>query len=183
MKPNFKSLEFIYQDTAIHFLLGNQGNVMINATDMAKAFNKNIKDFNKLESTKRFIEQCLISDEKSLIGISDKNHLLKSVKNKGTFMHQILALKLATWLDTCFEVWVFCKIQNLLLGNYQIHKQKTIDIESIKKELQHFETEIRSGNYKNAIAYLDKQKQLKQLQNDKKNALLNQTKLIQLELF
>ena len=40
-----KALEFIYQDVEIHFLLGNDKDVMVNATEMAKAFGKEHLDF------------------------------------------------------------------------------------------------------------------------------------------
>jgi len=50
-----KTLEFIYQETQIHFALKNEGHVMVNATEMAKAFGKEPKDFLRLEGTKNFI--------------------------------------------------------------------------------------------------------------------------------
>ena len=53
MEQKSKALEFIYQDTQIHFLLGNEKNVMVNATEMAKAFGKEIDNFLRLESTKK----------------------------------------------------------------------------------------------------------------------------------
>ena len=43
-----KALEFIYQDTEIAFLLGTEKNVMVNATEMAKAFGKRTSDFLQL---------------------------------------------------------------------------------------------------------------------------------------
>ena len=52
-----KATQFIYQDTAIHFALSNNKNVMINATEMAKAFNKRIDRFTKSEHAKSFIER------------------------------------------------------------------------------------------------------------------------------
>lgn len=52
-----KSLELIYQDTEIHFLVNpTEKNVMINATEMAKAFGKQTKLFLKAANTKAFIE-------------------------------------------------------------------------------------------------------------------------------
>ena len=46
-KPgNMKTLEFLYQETQIHFLFNpSDKNVMVNATEMAKIFGKRTKDF------------------------------------------------------------------------------------------------------------------------------------------
>ena len=180
MKPNFKSLEFIYQDTEIHFLFLKNENIMINATDMAKAFDKLTADFLRLDSTKKYINSYLCYGKSHNINIED---IINVNKKLGTFMIRPLALKFAAWLDPDFELWIFDLIDNLLFKNYNIHRQKTIDIQTTKKELQNYEAEIRSGNFANAIVFLDKQKQLKQLQKDKTNALKNQSKIIQLELF
>jgi hypothetical protein len=50
-----KTLEFIYQDTQIHFLLNpTDDNVMVNATEMAKLFNKRIDHFLKTDHAKAF---------------------------------------------------------------------------------------------------------------------------------
>jgi len=51
-----KSLEFIYQETEIHFLLDKEGDVMVNATEMAKAFNKRTRDFLRLDFAKSYID-------------------------------------------------------------------------------------------------------------------------------
>ena len=51
-----KSLEFIYQETEIHFLLDREGDVMVNATEMAKAFGKRTRDFLRLDFAKSYID-------------------------------------------------------------------------------------------------------------------------------
>ncbi len=183
MKPNFKSLEFIYQDTAIHFLLGNQGNVMINATDMAKAFNKKITHFMENENTKRFISVCLNSRKSDYLKIKSQDDLFLSKQKKGTFMHKVLALKFASWLDAEFEFWIYSTIDNLIFGKYEIHKQKVIEIEQSKIKIKDLELKVRKGEYENAIDLLDEMKNLKELQKDKTKAIIQQTKIIQLELF
>src|SRR5690606_13289363 len=58
MTNTFKTLEFIYQDMQIHFLINpTDNNVMINATEMAKAFDKRIDVFLKADHTKNFIKE------------------------------------------------------------------------------------------------------------------------------
>ncbi len=106
----------IYQDTVIHFLMEKQGDVMVNATEMAKLFGKQTKHFNELESTKKLIESCLISRDSRLIGVNQKEDLIKSVKNLGTYMHRIIALEFASWLDVDFKIWLLCRIDEIKFG-------------------------------------------------------------------
>jgi hypothetical protein len=48
MKKIVKPLEFSYDDKIIHFLM-NDDNVMVNATEMAKVFNKRIDVIYKIK--------------------------------------------------------------------------------------------------------------------------------------
>ncbi len=170
-----KTLEYIYQETEIHFLLSDDENVMINATEMARPFGREVKDFNKLESTNRFIEACLISEENSLIDLKDRSDFLLSVKNQGTYMHRILALKFAAWLDVEFEIWIYARINDILFGNYSIHRQKSIDIIKKKRELRQIEYQIQESSNELASQLLQKQQELKVLENEKAKALKDQT--------
>lgn len=106
--------KFEFNDVEIEFDLRQGKNMMVNATEMANVFGREMKDFNKLDSTKKFIETCLISDNSSLIGLTKKEDLIISKQNSGTWMHRILALKFAAWLSPEFEVWVYCTIDQLL---------------------------------------------------------------------
>jgi len=67
-----KAIEFIYQDTQIHFALSNDKNIMVNATEMAKAFNKQVVAFVRNENTKLFIEKCLKSENSHFINIKNE---------------------------------------------------------------------------------------------------------------
>jgi hypothetical protein len=115
-----KALEFIFQDTKIHFLLGNEENVMVNATEMAKAFGKEPKDFLRLDGTKNYIDAYL---KKQNIGADvpryERENLVTSNNKAGTYMARPLALKFAAWLDVDFEIWVFDTIDDLLFGHYK----------------------------------------------------------------
>lgn len=99
---------FPYQGNRISFDFGN-GNKMINATEMAKAFpNKRITNFTQSKSTKDFIN---LLETKAGITALVSNH---GGKNPGTWMHEKLALKFAAWLSPDLEYWVYEKIQELL---------------------------------------------------------------------
>ena len=115
-----------FKEREITFLLTKDNGMMINATEMAKAFNKEMKDFNKLESTNQFIESCLISEFSSLIGVEKKEDLLYSKQNSGTFMHRVLALKFAAWLSSDFEVWIYATIEQLLFGKH-VERDKSFE--------------------------------------------------------
>ena len=67
-----KTLEFIYQETQIHFLINPQDdNVMINATEMAKLFNKEVRSFLRLDGTKQFVKALL--EKKNIIQYDSEN--------------------------------------------------------------------------------------------------------------
>lgn len=52
-----KTLEFLYQETQIHFLVNpTKNNVMVNATEMAKMFGKKTELFLKTKHAKAFIQ-------------------------------------------------------------------------------------------------------------------------------
>jgi hypothetical protein len=100
---------------------------MVNATEMGKAFNKLPKDFLKTDSTKAFVNECLKKDNSPFLNIENESDLIDSRQKSGTYMHRILALKFAAWLDPKFELWVFSTIDEILFGNYKKHTEAVID--------------------------------------------------------
>lgn len=108
----------IFNDTPITFTLSKDNGMMINATEMAKAFNKDVYQFLRTDGTKNFINACLKTADLRFLGVSKESDLILSRQNVGTFMHRILALKFAAWLDPIFEVWVYSTIEKLLFGKH-----------------------------------------------------------------
>jgi len=88
---------------------------MINATEMAALFGKNTNDFLRNQQTKNYISTLVESDNSRFEKIVN---IIHGGKYSGTWMHEQLALKFAAWLSPEFEVWVFSKIQELLLEEY-----------------------------------------------------------------
>jgi hypothetical protein len=127
---------FIYQDNPnyeVEFEPTCLDNVMVNATMMAAIFGKKVNHFMENDNTKSFISACLkranktgipvYSDENipancGFYGIKKESDLVISKKKSGTWMHRILALKFAAWLDPDFEVWVFETIDLILNQAY-----------------------------------------------------------------
>ena len=145
-----KATEFIYQDTKIHFALSTDKNVMVNATEMAKAFNKRIDHFTKSEHAKKFIKALENKLERTPNGGHSANEFTpKSGNSKpkvmdnrghsGMYFDRRLALKFAAWLDVDFELWVYDTIDELMFGEYRIHEaalQQTLKAEKEIEKLQ-----------------------------------------------
>ena len=141
-----KAIEFIYQDMQIHFALHQNKNVMVNATEMAKAFNKRIDHFLKSDHAKAFIEVLLstpyggnINSEFTPYGGNstplELEEIIQTRGQNGTYFHPHLALKFASWLDPAFEVWVYSAIHQILFSNYNKHSEAALIQIEAKKEL------------------------------------------------
>lgn len=101
---------FQYHGNPISFHKGD--NLMVNATQMAKPFNKSPKDFLKTEQSKRFIEA--LSEVKKILS----SDLVKVTygNNGGTWMHEDVALEFARWLSPAFAIWCNDRIKELLMN-------------------------------------------------------------------
>lgn len=137
-----KSTEFIYQDTKIHFALGNQKNVMVNATEMAKAFNKRIDFFLKAEKTKAFIKVLEFTPYGGNSAPLNSKEIISTHGQNGTYFHRILALKFAAWLDPKFELWVFSTIDEIMFGEYKLHEQAIQETLKAEKEIEALKVEL-----------------------------------------
>ena len=109
--------QYEYEGQLISFDFGRNSN-LINATDMAKPFNKNVADFLRLNGTKRFVTALEARYGNPHNG--RKKEVLKVVQggrpeHQGTWMDELLALKLAGWLDAEFEIWMYERIRELLI--------------------------------------------------------------------
>jgi len=187
-KLESKALEFIYQDVQIHFLLSQGDNVMVNATDMAKAFNKRIEDFKRLDGTKLFIKQLIDAENLKFAhaDMREQNQFLVEEKdviystNKSTFMHRILAIKFAAWLDTEFEIWIYSTIDKILFGHYKQHWDAHIKQEDAKERMEKAKNKLLlEATQEDAIAYFEAEKEYKIAKNEKLKAIQSQYKLFE----
>lgn len=97
-----------YNGVDITFELENS-DVMVNATQMAKAFPK--KRMNDFTTNKQALEYINVLESKTGFPVLVVKH---GGSNNGTTMHRRLALKFAAWLSPQFEDWVFEKIEEIL---------------------------------------------------------------------
>ena len=109
---------FIFGDKEVDFEITGS-NLMVNATQMAKIFDKRTDNFTRTDETKRFIAECLNNANKRYLNIETEEDLIVSSQKTGTWMHRILALKFAAWLSPAFEFWIYSVIDELLFGHYR----------------------------------------------------------------
>lgn len=100
---------FQYNGSPITFCKGD--NVMINATEMAKSFNKRPNDFLVLKSTNELTNSLSAKTGIPVTGLVVVN---QGGNNQGTWMHEDLALVFAQWLSPDFYLWCNDRIKELL---------------------------------------------------------------------
>lgn len=126
-----KTLEFIYQETQIHFLVNPADeNVMVNATEMAKLFNKRIDVFLKTGPTKESIRLLEFPPTGVNLDPIPREKIIQTNHRYGTFFHRELAIEFAMWLDPVFKRWIIKKIDEVLFDNLKDYR------DAIKEELK-----------------------------------------------
>lgn len=100
---------FKFNNIEIPFALdGGPSNIMVEVTQMAKAYGKRIAEWRRLPSTQKFLEELMIE-----MGFSHINELIYSDRSgiegqRGggcTWMHQLVLIEFARWLDSKFAIW------------------------------------------------------------------------------
>lgn len=157
------------------------GSHMVNATQMIKGYNKwleeqaspespkRLDNFMRLKQTKEFIQE-LETVLKSDTSDVRYHPVIKAVRGgkyelRGTWVHELLALKIAAWLSPRFEIWVFQTIRDLFRnGDVQLQHEQIM--RDAKKEQWFLE---KSRNNAEELANLlntvleEREKQIRQL--------------------
>lgn len=100
---------FKYNENPITFRK-EDGEVFVNATEMAKPFEKRPGKWLELPSTTEFID--------TMKAIRKSDRLIETINGVGTWMHEDLALEFARWLSPAFAIWCNNKIKELLKAGY-----------------------------------------------------------------
>lgn len=79
---------------------------MVNATQMARPFERRPAKWLELSSTKDFIDQ--------LTAIRKTDRLVETINGVGTWMHEDVAMEFARWLSPTFAIWCNDRIKELL---------------------------------------------------------------------
>ena len=130
-----EAIQFIYNDTGVDFRSNGNEDLMVNATQMAKIFGKRIDVFLKTDHANEFINALELTPFGGRSVPLKRQDIIKTLNGSYTWMHRILALKFAAWLDPKFEVWVFSTIDKILLGHYRELKEATIEKLQAEKDL------------------------------------------------
>ena len=147
-----------FEKNPVTFLLSKENNVMVNATEMAKIFDRKVNEFMSNETTKNFIDSCLKSGNSRFINISKEEDLYRSSQKSGTYMHRVLALKFAAWLSPDFELWVYSTIEQLLFGKHVERERSFERTLSLQAELSELECKInKTGEDFERYLYLRKE--------------------------
>jgi len=169
-------IKFTYNNNEISFQPDAGKNLMVNATEMAKAFGKEIKHFNENASTEFFINACLNGRNSDYLGVKNREDLIISNPKTGTWMHRILALKFAAWINSEFEVWVYSTIEDLIFGQY-----KRLE-ESLKASAKR---KVQIEELRNKLAESEEFQTLERLELEERQAAYRRSRenSAQLELF
>ena len=103
------SVVYDYKGSQISFMSGE--NTMINATQMAKPFNKRTNDWLSLKQTNELILSLSAKTGIPATGLVIVN---QGGNNQGTWLYEDLALIFAQWLSPDFYLWCNDRIKELL---------------------------------------------------------------------
>lgn len=100
-----------YNGTQVFF----QDDAFLNATAIAKHFNKLPNEWLRLDSTQEYID--LLCKKLN----TEKSRILKTTRgvNGGTWLHRRLAVAFARWLNAEFAIWCDEQIENILINKNQ----------------------------------------------------------------
>lgn len=120
---------FNYRGYEITFLNGES--VMVNATEMAKPFNKLPKDYLKTQAAKDLIENLA---GRTNVLPTDLVRVINGGNNYGTWMHETIALDFAQWLSVDFKLWCNDRIKELMRhGTTALNPESLLDPDYVIK--------------------------------------------------
>lgn len=107
-----------YNGYDVTFFKGD--NLMVNATEMAKAFGKRPIDWLRLTSTDKFINALRevrfphLTPEESSGLVTTVSGKYSDNREQGTWFHEDVAIEFARWLSPTFAIWCNDRIKDLM---------------------------------------------------------------------
>jgi phage antirepressor YoqD-like protein len=98
-----------YNGSPVTFQKGDK--VMVNATEMAKPFGKDVYGWLRNKSTEEFLNELA---KLRICGMADLVQVTRGGDNPGTWMHEDVAMEFARWLSPTFAIWCNDHIKELL---------------------------------------------------------------------
>lgn len=174
-----KTLEFLYQETQIHFLINPlDKNVMVNATEMAKLFNKRTDHYLQNDSTKLFVAALKVPEMSGTL----KGEIIENRGRNGIYFNRLLALDFAAWLDVKFRVWVIKIVDELLFAkNEKVAKVINQHYNLISEEKSLIQKAAEENN-ETALRLVEVKSLIKQNEYQKRKALKDFTNQYEMQL-
>lgn len=159
----FERISYAYKGNRIEFRLN--GSLMVNASEMAKPFNKKCADWLRLPSAISYITTLIEVRSKCdnlTLAENQPNNTYKSYYgglvvtqrggvNPGTWMHEDVALEFARWLSPEFAIWCNDRIKEILTGR-KVMVDKDI-VEYVGSKLKQVAENVRKCNRDYAVKY------------------------------
>lgn len=190
-------LHYIYNGKTIDFSLADN-NIMINATQMANAFDKRVANYLANKETQDFIKILKSFLEKqnnlppfggrsdaNLSEMSDRSEskIIKTINGKATWMHRHLAIHFAMWLSPEFQLWIITTIDRLLLGHFRELKEATTEKLLAQQALEDKRKELLRKHPNDFAEFLAIENKLNLSNKRRQRALKESLNALQLELF
>lgn len=173
---------FKYDDVEIEFDFRQGKNMMVNATEMANAFGKKVTHFLENENTENFILACLNSRNSDFLAVKNREDLVFGKQKSGTWMHRILALKFAAWLNPDFEVWVYYTIDRLLYEFANEIEESISESILLQREQDAIRNKLAKENPE-FLEYLTLEQKIINSKNRRRNATINKFRERTADLF
>lgn len=140
-EQHFKPVQFNYEGKNIDFK-DQQGSVMVNATQMGKLFGKRPNDWLRLQSTDEFLKALKDSQNADMRSglFENEKPLFETINggnNRGTWMHEDVALEFSRWLHPKFAIWTNKHIKELLLKGSTSIKQEAKGYPALPPKRKH----------------------------------------------
>jgi hypothetical protein len=174
---------FIYQNNPeyeVEFEPTGSDNVMVNATQMATIFGKRVDVFLKTDHAKDFIKVLEFTPFGGNSAPLKRKEILQSRGQSGTWMHRILALKFAAWLDSAFEVWVFSTIDAIINESFRLEREARLRKLSAKREMATLKQEMLS-QCPAAEKYFELESIMKQADSEIKGTIRDQVRQLEMD--
>lgn len=179
-----KTLEFIYQENEIHFLVNPADeNVMVNATEMAKLFNRKTKYYLETDATKKLIQSFkdgVFEGEKEIIRAVKTDQIIQDRGRNGIYFHRELAIDFAGWLDVTFKRWTLFVIDKILFDNLKDYRDAIKEELEASNQRENLKEAAKNNPCKETIeAYFDNEDLIAKAKKKKNAAVRKQKTLFQ----
>lgn len=159
MGQNTNLITFAYNGSNITFSNSKGDGVMVNATEMAKLFDKQPIDWLRTQASKDFMAEF---SKLKKFSLADLVRVTKGGNAPGTWMHEDVALEFARWLSPSFSIWCNDRIKELLLtGNaslpsYQIEDPIKRAEKWIEEQKERLMLESKNAEMRPKADYFDR---------------------------